>query len=88
MITSMTMDALDDIQLESLAEGAAAEQRIQLSAWDLKSTITATGWTGSARRRAWSAKLAWDRAWHRANRTHWKAANRKRREGALSFLAG
>ena len=87
-ITSMTMDALDDIQLESLAEGAAAEQRIQLSAWDLKSTITATGWTGSARRRAWSAKLAWDRAWHRANRMHWKAANRKKREGALSFLAG
>ena len=84
----MTMDALDDIQLESLAEGAAAEQRIQLSAWDLKSTITTTGWTGSARRRAWSAKLAWDRAWHRANRMHWKAANRKKREGALSFLAG
>ena len=69
-ITSMTMDALHDIQLESLAEGAAAEQRIQLSAWDLKSTITAAGWTGSARRRAWSAKLTWDRAWHRANRLH------------------
>ena len=38
-ITSMTMDALDDIQLESLAEGAAAEQRIQLSAWDLKLSL-------------------------------------------------
>ena len=32
--------------------------------------------------------MAWDRAWHRANRMHWKAVNRKKREGALSFLAG
>ena len=76
----MTMDALDDTQLESLAAGAATEQQIKLSEWDLKITITAAGWRGSARRGAWNAGL-------RANRWHWKAANRKKSEGALSYLA-
>ena len=37
-IPSMTMDALDHIQLESLAAGAAAEQRKNLSEWDWRHT--------------------------------------------------
>ena len=67
----MTMDELDDTQLESLAAGTAAEQQIKLREWDLKITIKAAVWRGSARRWAWNAGLL-------ANRWHWKAANRKK----------
>ena len=87
-VTSVTMDALDEIQMEALAAAAAAEQGIKVRAWDMKSTTTAAGWTGSARRRAWNVKMAWDRAGLRANRLHWKAANREKRKGALSHLVG
>ena len=76
MITSMTMDALDDIDMESLTAGAAAEKRIDLIEWDLKSTVTAAVWSGSARRRAWNAKMGWDRAGLRTNRFQWKGTPR------------
>lgn len=82
------MDALNDIKLETLMAGAAAEQGINLSEWDMKNTVKAAVWTGSARRRAWNMELAWDRAGLRANRFHSKAANRKKREEALRHLAG
>ena len=41
--TSVTMDALDDMQLETLVAAAAAEQGIKLREWDMRSTVQRVG---------------------------------------------
>ena len=44
-VTSMTLEALDDIQETNLTRPMAEEQNINMDAWDRKATKVVTGYS-------------------------------------------
>ena len=74
----MTLDALDLLQNRMMTEPMAAEQGINMDAWDLRATKTVTGYGRVVWRRVRNMRTAWDRGSTRGNKRRWRT---KRPEG-------
>jgi len=77
-VTSMTLDALDLLQNRMMTEPMAAEQGIDMNAWDLRATKIVTGYDRVVWRRVRNMRTAWDRGSTRGNKRRWRT---KRPEG-------
>ena len=71
-VTSMTLDALDNIQTAMMTEPMAKEQGIDMDKWDLRATKEVTGYDRVVSLRVMNVRTAWDRGSLRANKVYWR----------------
>ena len=84
-VTSMTLEALDDIQETNLTRPMAEEQNINLDAWDRKATKVVTGYSRILALRVKNVKYGWDKLYLNANKVRWHQHYRNVRSSGMEY---